>query len=144
MMDSLYQNLMTYKHEMVISRYRNEYPNASMSAEETFTELMKYFWLCQKHASDKKHLPEDDSLNFKCAIHVEMEEIDNMWHTFLLFTRDYLAFCNKFFAGEFIHHDPLSEKINISKEAYESELQRYLTYIYENLGEETLMKWFKV
>ena len=117
-MNSLHPTLLTYKNEMVISRYRNEYPNSRMSAEEAFSELMKYFWLCQKFASDKD--------------------------TFLIFTRDYLEFCDNFCNGIFIHHDPLPEKATISKKMYESELNRYLTYIYDNLGEKTLVKWFKV
>jgi hypothetical protein len=136
------QNLLDYQNKLVISRYRRVYPNTTMSPEAIFTELMKYFWLCHKHAAEKAIFPNDDALKFECSMHVEMEEIDNMWHTFLLFTRDYLAFCNTFFNGEFIHHDPLPKSVEISKEAYETELHRYLTYIYDSLGEETLVKWF--
>ena len=31
--------------------------------------------------------------------------IDEVWHTHILFTRDYAAFCNLVF-GEFVHHEP--------------------------------------
>ncbi len=35
-------------------------------------------------------------------------EVDNLWHTFLLFTREYQKFCNEMF-GKFIHHDPVTD-----------------------------------
>ena len=31
--------------------------------------------------------------------------IDEMWHTFVLFTQPYAAFCQRYF-GRFIHHAP--------------------------------------
>jgi len=35
----------------------------------------------------------------------EIAQIDEMWHTFILFTRDYAAFCEGHF-GCFLHHVP--------------------------------------
>lgn len=135
--------LLEYENDNVLSRYQKEYPDTNMTAKEVFSELMKYIWLCHKHASDKKQYPENESLNFKCVMHIEMEDIDNMWHTFLLFTRDYQKFCNNYLNGNFFHHDPLpSKQQDVSKNKYEEELHRYLSYICENLGEETLVKWF--
>jgi hypothetical protein len=138
------KQLLNYKNKKVISRYRDEYHTSTTLAKSVFMELLKYFWLCRKHASDKFHFPKNDSLNFTCVIHNEMEDIDNMWHTFLLFTRDYHEFCNDYLNGIFFHHDPLPIKQrSVSKKNYEKELNKYLSYIYENLGEETLVKWFK-
>jgi len=36
-------------------------------------------------------------------------EIDAVWHTFILFTKDYAAFCQTAF-GEFIHHIPRTSR----------------------------------
>lgn len=33
------------------------------------------------------------------------KEVDKVWHTFILFTRDYAEFCQKTF-GFFLHHQP--------------------------------------
>jgi hypothetical protein len=33
------------------------------------------------------------------------EEIDEIWHTFILFTKEYQEFCNML-VGEYIHHEP--------------------------------------
>lgn len=136
--------LLKYKNNNVLARYQDEYPNSTMSAKEVLSELLKYIWLCHKYALDKKQFPENASLNFECVMHREMEEIDNMWHTFILFTRDYQKFCHDYLNGNFFHHDPLPQKQSkISKKKYAEELHRYLSYICENLGEETLVKWFQ-
>ncbi len=36
----------------------------------------------------------------------ESQKIDEAWHRFILFTKDYHEFCNRFF-GKYIHHGPL-------------------------------------
>ena len=101
-------------------------------------------WLCLKHYTDRTNNPDDKSLWFACTIHPEMEAIDDMWHTFLLFTEDYQKFCQYYLDGNFFHHVPLSDtEQKISKRKYQMELSRYLSYIYDHLGEETLMVWFK-
>jgi hypothetical protein len=135
--------LLQYKNNKVISRYQSDFPDSKMRPEEALEELLKFIWLSHKLAADKKHFPANDALHFSCVIHHEMAEIDNMWHTFLLFTRDYHTFCQKHLAGVFFHHDPLvSTGAAVSTIAYELELNRYLSYIYDNLGETTLIKWF--
>lgn len=135
--------LLAYKNDNILSRYQTEYPHSKLTPEEALAELMKYMWLCHKHALDKKNYPDKKSLKFNCVMHVEMIDIDNMWHTFLLFTRDYQKFCQDYLAGIFFHHDPLlPTQKKISKRNYAAELRRYLSYIYKNLGEETLFKWF--
>lgn len=124
----------------IIFRFQQDYPNAHMQAEEALSELMKFIWLCHKHRADKKRRPKDKSLHFSCVLHSEMADIDNMWHTFLLFTKDYYQFCNDYLDGVFFHHEPILN--TVSDEKYEHELTLYLSYIYDHLGEETLLKWF--
>lgn len=136
--------LLNYKNEKVIERYDSQFPQSTLSGAETLREFMKFVWLCHKHDFDKTESPNNIALDFHCIIHSEMEEIDNMWHTFLLFTKDYQSFCNEYLNGSFFHHDPLPSKTqNVSPVKYELELEKYLSYIYENLGEETLVTWFK-
>lgn len=142
-MQNLLDELLKYKNDEVIERYSKKYPHSVLSAEEALSEFMKYVWLCLKHTSDKKCFPQNNLLNFTCAIHAEMEEIDNMWHTFIIFTRDYKKFCDDYLGGDFFHHVPASMKMpKITKKKYKEDLNRYLNYIAENLGEETLIKWF--
>lgn len=35
--------------------------------------------------------------------------VDNYWHTFLLFTREYSEFCKSIGSGKFLHHIPISD-----------------------------------
>ncbi|CAM3030912.1 Uncharacterized conserved protein [Legionella steigerwaltii] len=135
--------LVHYKNDKIISRYDKDYPSATMQAEDALEELMKFIWLCMKQKSEKYSNPGNDFLNFSCVIHPEMVDIDNMWHTFLLFTKDYHAFCSEYLGGIFFHHEPIiNENDHVSDENYEQELTLYLSYIYDNLGEDTLRKWF--
>lgn len=141
-MHSTLQQLLKYKNNRVIKRYKKDYPDSNLTANEAFNELLKYIWLCVQHMADKRNNPNKTSLKFRCVMHIEMTDIDNMWHTFLLFTRDYQVFCDKYL-GYFFHHQPAPIKLaKTSQKKYEAELSRYLSYIYDKLGEETLVKWF--
>lgn len=134
--------MLSYHHQPILKRYADDFPNNNMSAQEAFSELIKYIWLCKKHEEDRGKL-QDEALNFTCFIHEEMREIDDMWHTFLLFTQEYHKFC-QLYVGYFFHHQPYTgEQEAMSPLQYQRELTSYLTYIYDNLGEATVRKWFK-
>jgi hypothetical protein len=59
-------------------------------AEHVFGELERYFWLCRATGSS---LPMISAL------------VDGVWHQFVLFTREYEAFCREHL-GSFCHHSP--------------------------------------
>lgn len=46
-------------------------------------------------------------------------EIDQIWHTHLLFTQDYKKMCDKYL-GKFLHHDPIETKLTktVGKDQY--------------------------
>lgn len=135
--------MLSYQNEAILARFQIDFPDSRLQASEALRELMKYIWLCCLHQKEQQQYPGDQALLFNCVMHDEMSDIDNMWHTFLLFTQDYFDFCQQYLDGIFFHHVPFSgaeEEIPI--ENYEQELTRYLSYIQKNLGEETLKKWF--
>ncbi|STY31323.1 Uncharacterized conserved protein [Legionella wadsworthii] len=137
------KSLLSYSNQKVLNRYSRDYPDNQLKSDEAFAELMKYFWLSQKHKTEISVDPHNESLKFHCVIHKEMSDMDDMWHTFLLFTQDYLNFCMEFFDG-YIHHTPIGEEEqkDLLLPDFELELNRYLSYIYDNLGQETVEKWF--
>lgn len=51
-------------------------------------------------------------------------EVDEVWHAFILFTRDYAAFCQAAF-GEFIHHVPRTSRDELPSDGAEKFLQAY-------------------
>lgn len=136
-------NLLSYRNENLIARYKKEYPHAKMSADVALRELMKYIWLCNLHREAVRLSPQDETLQFTCVMHEEMNDIDHMWHCFLMFTRDYRDFCDRYLNGDFFHHQPATESPLASDLAYEVELTRYLSFIARHLGEATLQEWFE-
>lgn len=65
--------------------------------------------------------------NYNEGIGMYSADIDNLWHTFILFTHEYATFCQKY-AGFFIHHEPETEKPKTQNELRAAH-QRFLTFI---------------
>lgn len=132
--------------EAILQRYELDYPNNNLIAQQAFIELLKFLWLVAKHGQEKNYINEK-SLDFDFMLHAEMAEIDDMWHTFILFTREYTDFCNHYF-GHYIHHvpTPIVEKnkvIDNYPEFLQETVNPWLNYVYDNLGADTLKLWFK-
>lgn len=76
-----------------------------------------------------------------------------MWHNFILFTREYAAFCTKYF-GRFVHHQPASKaeklayKANVQSDPaqaradFNQKLETFISATYDHLGDDTVIKWF--
>jgi hypothetical protein len=144
--------LLKYKHPDVLKMYKRNCPENALSAEQAFTELLKYLWISKKHQSETQNTDCRVGFGFcrtdGMVVPIEnffpkpMKEIDDMWHEFILFTQDYADFCNHYF-GEFIHHKPVIPDDNAPpRELLELEIEPLLSYIYDNLGEETLSTWY--
>ena len=128
---------------LIIERDRTDYPNYKLPAKIAFTELMKFFYLCDLHKKESIKLPDCKNLAFQCVMHEEMKEIDDMWHTFILLTQSYADFCQKYF-GYFIHHTPNANEKQKDKKTFKIEMQKYLSFIYDELGEKFLKIWFSI
>lgn len=85
------QKIMDYPIPRVLARYQKDYNVSPELSREHERELKRYFILIHQ-------FPEE---------HFEMysAKVDDLWHTFLLFTQDYQQFCGDMF-GYFIHHHP--------------------------------------
>ena len=46
---------------------------------------------------------------FRSSLNVPSQEIDKIWHSHILHTKDYAEFCNAV-AGQFIHHNPFPDE----------------------------------
>lgn len=142
-MKSNINSVLTYTNPMLLKRYTKDYPNNTLSAGEALHELLNYLWLCHQYSIELNHCEQASSLpKFTCAMYEEMSDIDDMWHTFILHTKDYMDFCHNYF-GHFIHHLPLDEISLKDSNIYEEELYYYLHFIYDRLGETTVKKWFQ-
>ena len=133
--------ILQYTHPHAIQRYQKDYPDNTLSAELAWREMLKYLWLSAKHREDLKNDPNNPDLQFDCAVHHEMKEMDDMWHTFILFTREYTDFGQQYF-GHYLHHAPNVDTQKPDEAAFQQEFERFLSYAYDNLGEDTVRLWF--
>jgi hypothetical protein len=134
--------LLTYHHPKVIASYVRTYPGSEEKANTLFQDMLRFLWISRKHQSDRSLHPDDEQIQFQFVMHEEMREIDNMWHNFILYTHDYIAFCQRYF-GEYLHHVPdVADTITSGVEEFSDDLEKYLLYTYDNLGEETVRRWF--
>ena len=58
------------------------------------------------------------------------ELIDELWHTFILFTNDYRKFCDTT-VGEYIHHDPNVNAEDRNGPLFISKKKRNIEFFYE-------------
>lgn len=152
------EDVLTYKNDVVIKNFLKHYAVSEAEAHEIFTETLKWLWLC-------------GTRNQTVPMLSPMGIVDEMWHNFMLCTKEYSAFCNKYF-GHFIHHTPTlnDEEAELSHDAQflsgeahngfiphvppltkpqstpprvkETELRETLSLVYDTLGEETVKKWY--
>lgn len=137
--------LLQYQNPAVLKLYVQNYPNNQLSPEVAFKEMLKYLWLSVWHQLNLPLNRGNDAFPSECVMARSMLEIDQMWHEFILFTKDYFAFCEHYF-GEYLHHLP-----NIFDNApprpradSERDIELLLPYIAEHFGEETLCTWFAI
>jgi hypothetical protein len=131
-----------YKNPPVVKRFQKEFPEKAERAEEIFTDLMRFFWGTKRHVLDRKAAPQNPNLDFFFIMDEDMREIDQMWHIFLLYTRDYMEFCQKYF-GEYLHHQPdlvpLFEREGFK---FDTNLERFLHYSFDLFGAKVIERWF--
>lgn len=76
--------------ERLVNRLVKDEDMERILAERVMNEALGFLQLCALEP-DSAHSPS--------------ETVDPGWHTFLVYTRDYAAFCDRI-AGRFIHHNP--------------------------------------
>lgn len=137
------QDVLNYKHPGVIRRFQRENPDLHDHAEEIFSDLMKFFWAGRKHEDLKAQEPHNQDLDFIYIMDEEMKPIDVMWHTFLLYTKDYMNFCDTYF-GEYLHHLPdiVENNLDQDPEKFKLNLERFLSFTFDHLGEDVIRRWY--
>ena len=129
-----------YRNREILLRFMDQWGVSEEEAAELFTETKKWLWLTTREDAPP------------LVITGEMKMLDEMWHNFVLFTPEYMEYCDSRF-GRYVHHlpTPVEEKKRLraafvtdsaaAGERRNRELAPQYEYIYEKLGEETLIKW---
>ncbi len=84
------QTVLSYHHAGVVNKLKSEMGMSEGEAIRLFHDMVKFLWLC----------------GTKRGRFSPTKRIDEAWHRFILFTKDYHEFCNKSF-GRYIHHGPI-------------------------------------
>jgi len=127
--------------QRIIECFVDRYDVTLEEATEIFKETKKWLWLAAQN--------EDESMFIDRPLLI----LDEMWHTFILHTRQYYNFCINNFK-KLVHHNPTppSEKKVLEKELkdnpseviskHQQRVEKQYSVIYDKLGPETLLKWY--
>lgn len=138
-------DVLEYRNDDIVERFQETWDLPLGECQELFTDTLRWLWL----SAAAQQQPEPVTL----AISQSTKLIDEMWHTFVLFTKEYHEFCNTYF-GHYIHHDPTTRaEYDRTIRAYEANseavmagnadlFERQYEFIYDTLGEATLVKWY--
>ena len=73
-------------------------------------------------------------------LHAVSESVDPFWHSHILFTTEYIHFCNNIF-GQYIHHEPLDPN-DRERVAYVTKLYDYTLDTYSKIFKSIDSKWW--
>lgn len=138
-------DLIKYRCNNVIESFAYSYGVSEIDSDIIFEDMLRFLWL-GKYAEVNTV---KENVN---AIDLPLLVIDEMWHTFILHSVDYMAFCNQYFGG-YIHHLPTSprdKKVRSRKDMDEEEYKRFVekkrsiySIVYDLLGREVFIRWYK-
>lgn len=131
---------LAYRNQHVIDRFREQWAVSADAGAELFTETKRLLWV--------KHISESRGHSF--GIDPALRILDEMWHVFVLHTREYSAYCQRVY-GRYLHHAPTDKAREVARlrrnpEAFaQAERERCLRQwrlVTEVAGEPTLLKWY--
>lgn len=117
------ETVLAYKNEKLIAYFCDKYPSiATEEANQLFEDLLRWMWLTLYRKTQAK----------QTKLFGPLLPLDEIWHAFILHTRDYQAFCETYL-GTFFHHDvELSgQECSLSEEELEGFLQDCFAWIGE-------------
>ena len=125
--------VLAYRHPGVLARYVKDFGGDRGDAEELFGELMRWLYLCARAT--------EPGGSGRLSMYPEILRIDDMWHVFLMHTREYADFCDRYL-GRFVHHYP-TPTAEPRAQGEDAQLEGFLSFLYDELGEATVRRWFQ-
>lgn len=124
--------LLAYENEQVVRHFCHYQPSFSLDQGKLlFKDLLSWMWLNLHREKNGR----------KTYLFGPLLKMDELWHSFILHTPDYLNFCQHYFAGYFHHH---VEPIGFEHELSADELADFLNDCFDYLGEEWVKRHFLV
>jgi hypothetical protein len=127
--------ILAYKNQHIIDGLMSALEISLDTALQLFEDGLIWLWYCNNNGS-KGYRDIDDPILI----------LDEVWHTFILYTPYYTKFCATFF-GEYLHHMPTLLQADVpqcdnSQEHYFSRKKKQLETIYELLGRDVFTRWY--
>ena len=134
---------LAYRNDEIVAKFRESWDVTQAEAEDLFEETLRLLWVIQTSRANGKHFKVEPAFYI----------LDQMWHTFALFTPEYRAYCERAY-GRFLEHTPttraeVAAKADEIARDPEGFAERELaTSVYkwqlvrETFGDETLVKWW--
>jgi hypothetical protein len=140
--------LLEYENENVLDGFTKSFDISRAEAEHIFKEMLKWLWLSAYSDTFEYQNVELNGIDEPLAI------LDEMWHTFILYTPDYHEFCRRYF-GRYLHHMPTTKEQEIAfrektrampprdriEWMKEQKSQKY-EEIFDLLGKDTFVTWY--
>lgn len=131
----LLNEVLEYKNQHIIDGLISSLDINEVSAKLLFKDGLMWLWYCNNHASEGYREIDDPILI-----------LDEVWHTFLLYTPYYTQFCLSYF-GVYLHHMPTLKhregvNVKLSREQYLKRKKRQLETVYELLGKTVFIRWY--
>jgi hypothetical protein len=120
--------VLQYKNDRVVRKFLQQYEIPPREARLLFRETLKFLWLSTRKPN--------------VMILHQMLMLDEMWHTFVLFSSAYEDFCMKYF-GRMVHHFPAVKGDPRPPRDDDAELDALIGLVYDELGKATAIRWFE-
>lgn len=91
---SFINRIMNYQNNDVLKRYMKDHEATQEEAEEAW-KAWKQFAVTSYFLKGRK---------------TTSQMVDNIWHIFILHTRQYAQFCEEYWGGHFLHHEPSADE----------------------------------
>lgn len=116
--------LLQYENMPVVSHFCHHHPEFSITESKVlFKDLLAWMWLSRQRSAQGK----------KTYLFGPLRPMDELWHTFILHTRDYTHFSITYF-GDYFHHEvePPGFEHTVEDDELTDFLQDCFTYLGSN------------
>jgi hypothetical protein len=122
--------LLLYHNKQVVDYFCHHHPEFSLpQSQQLFTDLLGWMWLTVYRKTSERHT----------YLFGPLLDMDSLWHAFILHTRDYQLFCERYF-GNYFHHD--IEPIGHEHELTPDQMANFLQDCFEFLGDDWVERYF--
>jgi hypothetical protein len=119
--------VLRYRNRRVVDRFLRHYALGRDEADELFRDVLRFLWL-------------RSVVSHELVVLRSQFLFDEMWHAFILHTRDYERFCRKYF-GRVMHHEPGTPKRR-SSTSDQRAIDATIEAVFDRLGEAIAERWF--